>query len=424
MMGEGVSSTSAVRPMMTIEERRILKGWNQQYFAHLLNVSQPHLSKIESGKQRPSADLRARMARLLECTIQDLVDNEQTDLVSSDVYGSPAKKGGELTGSEECNRSLCRHLSRLGVSRRSPFGEVGFRNTLAIDDIIELWCFPGAGRTGLRPHGIVTEQDSNKPELPPYVWTALTARPVPEWNNPLAFVTGCRPPISDVGGTLNLRLANRDWHLKESIQDCRSMLCTDISHRKINVADFPGFLSVGITVESKRDRQLILPRRTQYLSDEPREWCLGVGENMHAEKDWKAPWGLHPHHTVLRGLREELGLQEEELSTADVRYLALGLSIENFSVNLFAHAVIDRTSDELREIAYARAEDREWDSLEAVPSNIENCLDLVISGNRRIDAGSSKQLPIASWARLGGLYFALARFGPLAVLSALEACKS
>lgn len=55
-----------------IKKFRKEKGYSQQELAHLLKVSVTHLNKIERGHREPSLKLAVRIAKLLDCTLDDL----------------------------------------------------------------------------------------------------------------------------------------------------------------------------------------------------------------------------------------------------------------------------------------------------------------------------------------------------------------
>lgn len=55
-----------------IQEFRQLKGYTQEQLAVLLNISGDYLGKIERGQKVPSLKLAVRIAKLLDCTLNDL----------------------------------------------------------------------------------------------------------------------------------------------------------------------------------------------------------------------------------------------------------------------------------------------------------------------------------------------------------------
>jgi XRE family aerobic/anaerobic benzoate catabolism transcriptional regulator len=63
-----------------VRSKRIRKGFNQVQFASLLGISQTHLSQIELGKKKPSLDLLVIISKALECSINDLIQDDANPL--------------------------------------------------------------------------------------------------------------------------------------------------------------------------------------------------------------------------------------------------------------------------------------------------------------------------------------------------------
>lgn len=55
-----------------INDFRLKKGYTQQELADLLKISLGHLSKIERGDRDPSLKLAVRIAKVLDCKLDDL----------------------------------------------------------------------------------------------------------------------------------------------------------------------------------------------------------------------------------------------------------------------------------------------------------------------------------------------------------------
>jgi len=55
-----------------IFKHRQAKGWSQNVFAEMIDVSREHLSKVEAGMVRPSISLLFRIADTLEVTEEEL----------------------------------------------------------------------------------------------------------------------------------------------------------------------------------------------------------------------------------------------------------------------------------------------------------------------------------------------------------------
>jgi transcriptional regulator with XRE-family HTH domain len=54
-----------------IRARRLALGLRQDEVAQRSAYTQGHLSLVEAGRRRPSADMLAALARVLECAVED-----------------------------------------------------------------------------------------------------------------------------------------------------------------------------------------------------------------------------------------------------------------------------------------------------------------------------------------------------------------
>lgn len=61
---------------MNIKKLRIAAGLTQVQFAKKLNVDQSTVSLWESGKSKPQRKLHKKMAKLLGCTVDELLKEE------------------------------------------------------------------------------------------------------------------------------------------------------------------------------------------------------------------------------------------------------------------------------------------------------------------------------------------------------------
>lgn len=60
-----------------IKEKRALKGWTQDDLAELADVSRQTIISIEKGRYNPSLILAYQLAKLFECTIEELFNFEE-----------------------------------------------------------------------------------------------------------------------------------------------------------------------------------------------------------------------------------------------------------------------------------------------------------------------------------------------------------
>lgn len=58
-----------------VRDRRQALAMSQERLAELVDVRQASISRVERGDQRPSDDLKWRLAGALGCTIDDLFPN-------------------------------------------------------------------------------------------------------------------------------------------------------------------------------------------------------------------------------------------------------------------------------------------------------------------------------------------------------------
>lgn len=63
--------------MNTIRRRRIELKMSQQVLANALEVERSTVTKWETGKSSPTADKLPQLAKILNCTIDDLFRNDK-----------------------------------------------------------------------------------------------------------------------------------------------------------------------------------------------------------------------------------------------------------------------------------------------------------------------------------------------------------
>lgn len=57
-----------------VEELRRKKRWSQSKLSIISGVSRTYISEIESGKYNPTIDIVCKLAKALNCKLDDLVD--------------------------------------------------------------------------------------------------------------------------------------------------------------------------------------------------------------------------------------------------------------------------------------------------------------------------------------------------------------
>ncbi len=60
----------------SLKPLRANQGWSQAALGDKLNVSRQTINAIETGKYDPSLPLAFKLARLFECQIEDIFDDE------------------------------------------------------------------------------------------------------------------------------------------------------------------------------------------------------------------------------------------------------------------------------------------------------------------------------------------------------------
>ncbi len=63
-----------------IKINRVIKGYSQEQLANLVSVSRQTINALEAGKYVPSTVLSLKISRVLEKTIEELFELEETDL--------------------------------------------------------------------------------------------------------------------------------------------------------------------------------------------------------------------------------------------------------------------------------------------------------------------------------------------------------
>ena len=62
--------------MLRLEEIRKAKGLSQIEVANAIGMTQAYVSGLESGKKSPSFETLVKLARALDCTLDDLVETK------------------------------------------------------------------------------------------------------------------------------------------------------------------------------------------------------------------------------------------------------------------------------------------------------------------------------------------------------------
>lgn len=84
-----------------ISKRRILKGLTQQTAAKLIGVSYVAYNRWESGKAKPSAENLVKLAKLYDCTIDELLEEEGHGRKKRAISTDPEGSSGALQDQHE-----------------------------------------------------------------------------------------------------------------------------------------------------------------------------------------------------------------------------------------------------------------------------------------------------------------------------------
>lgn len=63
-----------------IQRLRVKKGYTQRYVSEMTGMSLSHVSNIETGKTKASLKALAKISRVLECTIDEMIFDDEISL--------------------------------------------------------------------------------------------------------------------------------------------------------------------------------------------------------------------------------------------------------------------------------------------------------------------------------------------------------
>ena len=95
---------------MDIRNRRLSKNLTQQDIAEALNVSRTTVTMWETGETSPRVDKLPKLARILECTVDELLNSEESALevepIKNEIWREK-KEGAYAEVSELSNEGTC-----------------------------------------------------------------------------------------------------------------------------------------------------------------------------------------------------------------------------------------------------------------------------------------------------------------------------
>jgi hypothetical protein len=146
----------------------------------------------------------------------------------------------------------------------------------------------------------------------------------------------------------------------------------------LNRTVFCAGIAIHLNVISK-DGYVVLTHRSKNVETHPHTWGDSVDESMKGEKD---KYGYPPDSDFQalgkRGIEEELGLSNEEVSKEEIQVIAFGGEYDD--LEFAVHGVYESTLtfDQIKDRWRFRKKDTESDKVESKPFQIESVRDLII----------------------------------------------
>jgi len=337
--------------------------------------------------------------------------------VSGVLSISPNDADQKLTEAPKTNDDLppVGELLGLIVDQDPLFRNAGLcgRAVAIIEDVIFL--APTLGGEGGLPYTRVNSFVTDVcPTVPHFVWSTFNKiGPDPNKNKRKMFVAEWEAPMIDKSNDLTFGLVEHWWHLKYALDECRTQLHSEISARQIDLNSLSGALAFAVTIETTQDNRLILCQRGN-TDENAGDWSIGIGELMDPQDGGASVYTvvptMHPINGILRGMGEELGLRDELelLKAAEVTFLGLGRSVNNFNYNLFCHARLNTSVNKIKSCWTTSREAEVTDVLD-VSFGFDDCIDLIVSGVY-LAKTQRKSVKIVSWSRAALLATCIHKF--------------
>jgi Swt1-like HEPN len=321
------------------------------------------------------------------------------------------KRLPEVSGTTDTtSMSIAAHLRRLGVKSHPAFIRANLRDhRVIIEDVISVT--PLAGEKGVSSDEILISFDEIDPHLPDYFFRTQRTTPIPVDNRARVYIAECRPALMDDDRRVHLKFGPADWHYVLSLKACTEQLHRDLRVGKLSVDKFPGFLGCSVIFETM-DNKIMLLRRSEYVEHGPLEWSIGIGANFDRDEDDKPPFGLHPINTIIRELKEEIGLNENMTIGADIRFLHLSQSVTDWTSALLCYVKLPIDSIYLNQCVLTKAEDsgeHRYGEVEMLDFTLDNSVDLILEST--FVASDGEVSKVATWSRLSLLYSTIRKFG-------------
>lgn len=72
-------------PVIKVKEYRIKAGLSQNALAKIAEVSQSHISEIESGVKRVGLEITKKLAHALDVSIEDLINEDEEEMEIEEI---------------------------------------------------------------------------------------------------------------------------------------------------------------------------------------------------------------------------------------------------------------------------------------------------------------------------------------------------
>jgi len=338
---------------------------------------------------------------------------------SEEEIGNPAEEFNNLV-SLPSYESLKVRLGRLGIGATGALATASLLPTLrahvAIDDIILE--APILGFQGVDPDHVCVTMTKQGPLLPDYVLQKKATIPEPASNRRKVYLAHFISPLSDEKNRLCIEIGYTDFWTSVAVESTINRLHEDVKCGRLDLFKFPRQLVCHIIVITS-DQQLVLCRRTEDVRYEKLAWSASFEESIDAERDLTASGTVDPVMTVRRtlGVKEELGLPEELVESAMIKFIAIGTEWSYFSTPLIALVRLPSAEASQIQDFFLGAYDREHTDFDTIPFTVSDCLELLKRGRHIPKARPNAEDRLHRTSRLRILCAMFAEFGYGATVS-------
>jgi hypothetical protein len=294
------------------------------------------------------------------------------------------------------------HLTRLGVHRNRTFEEAGLfsknNSRLCVDNVISLHLLNGS--EGLPGSLIRVRETNGPPKLPRSVVENVGRVLVSGADRIKAFLTKTTLMPTDEDEGITIEVAPAKYSIRRAMQHASETIQNELIAQKLKLSDDPIYDSLeklpnllpcalhcdGVVITG--DQKVLMAQRGRDANVGAMEWAVSTGEGMEWDKDRDHSGTLTPARTLWRGLKEELGLNEEWVKeeykdSTTIRFLGLAFDLSTmltfFSTviefpELPAGRALERARHHAKECG---RENQDYATMEFTP---EACASAVVTG--------------------------------------------